>query len=78
MSIKPVTSRDNPHYKQLRQLASSSPARRKFGKTLLDGVHLCEAWLEHRGRPELCVFSENARHHPEVSGILERCLSMDV
>jgi TrmH family RNA methyltransferase len=78
MSIKPVTSRDNPHYKQLRQLASSSPARRKLGKTLLDGVHLCEAWLEHRGRPELCVFSENARHHPEVSGILERCLSMDV
>ena len=61
MSIKPVTSRDNPQYKQLRQLASHSAARRKLGKTLLDGVHLCAAWLEHRGRPELCVFSDSAR-----------------
>lgn len=78
MSIKPVTSRDNLQYKQLRQLATSSQVRRKLGRTLLDGVHLCEAWLEHRGRPELCVFSESARHHPEVSRILERCLSMDV
>lgn len=78
MSIKPVTSRDNAQYKQLRQLATSSQVRRKLGRTLLDGVHLCEAWLEHRGRPELCVFSESARHHPEVSRILDRCLSMDV
>lgn len=78
MSIKPVASRDNPQYKQLRQLASSAQTRRKLGKTLLDGVHLCEAWLAHRGRPELCVFSERARPHPEVSRILEQCLSMQV
>lgn len=78
MSVKPVTSRDNAQYKQLRQLATSAQARRKVGKTVLDGVHLCEAWLEHRGRPELCVFSESARQHPEVSDILGRCLSLNV
>lgn len=76
MNIKSVTSRDNPHYKQLRQLATSAQARRKLGKTLLDGVHLCEAWLEHRGAPEMCVISEGMRDHPEVLRIAMRCRSL--
>ena len=78
MSIKTISSRDNPQYKQLKQLATSAQARRKLGKTVLDGVHLCEAWLAHRGSPELCVIAESASHHPEVVGIVERCASLGV
>ena len=73
MTIQTITSRDNPQYKQLRQLASSAQARRKAGRTLLDGVHLCQAWLQHRGLPALCVVSASARAHTEVASLLARC-----
>ena len=76
MSVKVISSRDNPHYKQLKQLATSAPMRRKLGQTLLDGVHLCEAWLQHCGAPLLCVIGESARHDPEISPIVERCGSL--
>ncbi len=45
MTVKIIQSRDNPLYKQIRQLATSAQARKKAGQTLLDGVHLCQAWL---------------------------------
>ncbi len=73
MSVKAISSRDNPLYKRLRQLADSQQARRKAGQTLLDGVHLCEAWLEHRGLPTLCVFGESARSNPEVARVVAAC-----
>lgn len=73
MSLQSITSRENPQYKQLRQLATSAQARRKAGRTLLDGVHLCQSWLQHRGLPALCVAGEGARSHPEVAAVLERC-----
>ena len=73
MALQTITSRDNPQYKQLRQIATSAQSRRKAGRTLLDGVHLCEAWLQHRGLPALCVIGEAARSHPEVASVLERC-----
>ncbi len=73
MSLQAISSRDNPQYKQLRQLATSAQARRKAGRTLLDGVHLCQSWLQHRGLPALCVVGEGARSHPEVAAVLHRC-----
>ena len=75
MSLRSIQSRDNAQYKQLRQWASSAQARRKSGMTLLDGVHLCEAWLQHRGVPDLCVVAESALSHPEVAALVARCES---
>ena len=49
--MKTITSRDNAQYKDLVKLAGSSQARRKSGRTLLDGVHLCQAYLQLRGLP---------------------------
>lgn len=72
MSIKFIASRENSLYKELKHLASSSQARRKAGRTLLDGVHLCESYLRHVGIPHLCVVSETAPH-PEVASILAQC-----
>ena len=74
--MKTVTSRDNPFYKGLKALAASSQARRKAGRTLLDGVHLCQSWLELRGAPLHCVVSEEALHNPEVADIVARCESL--
>jgi TrmH family RNA methyltransferase len=75
MSLRSIQSRDNPQYKQLRQWASSAQARRKSGMTLLDGVHLCEAWLQHRGVPALCVVAESALSQPEVAALVAQCES---
>ena len=43
--------------------------------TLLEGVHLCEAWLQHRGVPALCVVAESALSHPEVAALVAQCES---
>lgn len=49
--MKNIISRDNPTYKQLKKLAESAKERRKAGRTLLDGVHLVEAYLAAGGTP---------------------------
>ena len=70
--MKTVSSRDNAFYKELKALATSSQARRKAGRSLLDGVHLCESWLALRGAPAHCVVSESALDNPEVAAIVAR------
>lgn len=71
--MKAITSRDNALYKDLKRLATNSQARRKAGRTLLDGTHLCDAYLQHGGVPLLCAVSESANTLPEVAGIVARC-----
>jgi TrmH family RNA methyltransferase len=70
--MKHITSRDNAFYKELKLLAGSSQARRKAGQTLLDGVHLCQAWLDLSGMPAHGVVSEGALDNPEVAVIVRR------
>jgi len=70
--LKTITSRENAQYKDLKHLATSSQARRRAGRTLLDGVHLCETWLQLRGLPEQCIVSESAMHNAEVAAIVAR------
>jgi TrmH family RNA methyltransferase len=79
--MKTITSRDNPLFKQLKSLAGSSQARRKAGQTLLDGVHLCQVYLQQRGAPLLCIVSAGAAEHPEVAPIVAQiapaqCISL--
>jgi TrmH family RNA methyltransferase len=71
--MKHISSRDNPLYKELKHLAGHSHARRKAGRTLLDGVHLCEAYLQHVGMPPLCLAGESALEHAEVAKLMARC-----
>ena len=68
--MKHITSRENALFKELKQLASSSQARRKAALTILDGVHLCQAYLEHSGQPVWCVVSETSQQNPEVAALL--------
>ena len=59
---QPITSRDNPLLRQLRQLAQDNTAYRKEGLVWLEGDHLCRALLARGHRPEVAVFTEPAWH----------------
>lgn len=72
--LKSITSRENPRYKSLRLLAHDARARKKERQTLLDGVHLCEVYLDQVGIPALCLVEETALTNQEVAAILKRCL----
>ncbi|MBY0574946.1 MAG: RNA methyltransferase [Undibacterium sp.] len=71
--MKAISSRDNALYKELKNLANSSQARKKSGQTILDGVHLCQAYLQHRGAPKICVISDACINHHEVNPIIAQC-----
>lgn len=58
--MKLIQSRDNPLFKQLKKLAESGRERRKSGLTLLDGVHLVQAYEEVFGRLDTLIVAESA------------------
>jgi TrmH family RNA methyltransferase len=71
--VKTISSRENALYKELKHLAGSSQARRKAGRTLLDGVHLCQTYLQLRGAPPQCIVSSSALGHAEALDLVNRC-----
>ncbi|MQR00010.1 TrmH family RNA methyltransferase [Glaciimonas soli] len=76
--MKLITSPYNALYKELKLLATSSQERRKRGRTLLDGIHLSQSYLQHGGSPVLCVVSESAIAHPEAADLIAQCESSGV
>jgi TrmH family RNA methyltransferase len=73
ITVKSITSRDNPLFKELRKLASSASARKQVSQTLLDGIHLCESYLENGLKPLRCIVSETANRNAEVAAIFAQC-----
>jgi TrmH family RNA methyltransferase len=71
--MKPISSRDNPLYKELKLLATNAGARRKAGRSLLDGIHLAQSYVQAVGQPQLCIASESGRANPEVAAMLAQC-----
>jgi TrmH family RNA methyltransferase len=65
--MKQIQSRDNSFYKSLKRLAESGRERRKLGRTLLDGVHLVEAYEAACGPVESLVVAESALAGGEVA-----------
>lgn len=70
MSFKHIVSRDNPIFKYLKKLSENSRERRAEGKTLLDGVHLIEAYLQAFGEPELVIIPEG-KSSLEATGLMQ-------
>ncbi|CAG9182062.1 23S rRNA (uridine(2479)-2'-O)-methyltransferase [Cupriavidus laharis] len=68
--MKHVTSRDNALFKHLKALATSTHQRRKAGQSLLDGVHLAQAYIAALGQPVSCLVSERHYDHAEVAPLL--------
>lgn len=76
--MKLITSKDNALYKEFKALATTHNARKKANKTLLDGVHLTQAYLDLDLQPAYCIFSEKVIDHPEVATIILRCEALNV
>ncbi|WP_454721247.1 MULTISPECIES: TrmH family RNA methyltransferase [Cupriavidus] len=73
--MKHVTSRENALFKHLKALTTSTHARRKAGQSVLDGVHLAQAYLAALGQPVQCVVSERHYDHAEVAPLLAQVAS---
>jgi len=71
-SPRRISSRDNALFRGVAELAHSARERRRQGRSVLEGVHLCQAWLERHGAPRIALASESGRLHPEVAGLLAR------
>lgn len=65
--MKLIQSRDNAYYKQLKRLAESGRERKKRGRTLLDGLHLAQAWEQQRGPLSELVVAESALVGGEIA-----------
>lgn len=75
--LKIIQSRENALFKQLKQLATSSQARKREGLALAEGIHLAQSCLPH-ALPRYCVLSASAVDHPEVAPLLQACLAKKV
>lgn len=69
--MKLIQSRDNAFFKSLKRLAESGRERRKTGKTLLDGVHLVEAYEAAFGAVETLIVAESALAGGEIARLLD-------
>ncbi len=65
-----ITSRDNERWKTLRGLADSERERRDAGKTVLDGVHLLQAFTAAGGVPETVVVSDSGHKRNEIAAFV--------
>lgn len=70
MSFKHITSRDNPIFKQLKKFADNTKERRSEGKTLLDGVHLIESYMQTFGLPDVLIIPEG-KSSVEATGLIQ-------
>lgn len=69
--MKTITSRDNPTFKLLRQVAEEPREQRRTGRTLIDGPHLVEAYRTRVGLPAMIVVSESGLSGPQVARLIE-------
>ncbi len=80
MSMKHIASRENPLVKDLHRIAAA--AGRRDAPALLDGVHLCQAWLQHHGAPARALFDAQRLDRPELAALAaqlppECCVSLE-
>ena len=64
-----VVSRQNPRYREVARLVSSSRDRRKAGRCVLEGEHLIAVHLERVGLPDVVVVNAGA-FDPAVTAFL--------
>ena len=67
-----VVSRQNPRYREVARLVSSSRDRRKAGRCVLEGEHLVAVHLERIGLPEVMVVNEDALARPGIASLITR------
>ena len=74
--MQPITSRDNPFFKQLVKLGKFARQRKINGQTLLDGMHLIQSYYDAElGTPTSLIISESAVKSSEILHFLENITS---
>jgi len=68
--VKKIESAANPRFKSLRQLVDSSRERKRSGLTVLDGIHLVQAYQSGIGAPEEIWVSATGSNNAEIKQIL--------
>lgn len=80
--MKIIASRDNPDYRLLSRVLAGKrvPGERAddLSRIALEGVHLCESWLQSMGQPDLAFFDEERVAHPEIAALLNRVDSVRI
>ena len=67
-----VESRHNERLREVARLASSSRERRKYGRCVLEGVHLIDVYCARIGAPQVLVVLDDARERPDVAALIAR------
>lgn len=67
-----LESKDNPKIKHLRGLIEQNTYRKKQGQTVLEGTHLCLAWLHENKKINSIFTTEHALSHPDYERILAK------
>ena len=70
--VRHIASRDNPDYRAWLRLAQGRPGRHE-SRVILEGEHLCRAWLEHKRPPSVLVVGESALSLDWVGPIWQAC-----
>ncbi len=68
--MKTIISRANPLYRQW--LSQHKLAGRQGNPVWLEGIHLCQAWLEAHDQPSWGIFNQAAAQHPETIALAHR------
>jgi TrmH family RNA methyltransferase len=71
IDVKKITSADNAQFRSLLKLVQSSRERRLAGYSLLDGVHLLQAYQSRFGAPEQLILSRTGADNPEIQALLQ-------
>ncbi|AOA57658.1 TrmH family RNA methyltransferase [Acinetobacter larvae] len=69
MSVQFIASKDNPKIKHLRALIQQAAYRKKQQQTVLEGTHLCLAWLEQHSHLHALYTTEHALTHADFEKI---------
>ena len=65
--MKVLVSRHNALYRQW--MTEMKHAGRAGHNAWLEGVHLCQSWLQHRGQPQWALFAQEGGDHVEISAL---------
>lgn len=67
--MTPIESRANPRFQELRRLIEARAGKRSPRLAFLEGVHLCQAYLDRGHTPRQVVLSVSGAGHPEAAAL---------
>ena len=71
--MKAIASRENAAYKALGKLVASAAERKRSRRSVLDGPHLLQAYLDGMGLPESLHVRQGSEDEAEIAALLRRC-----